>query len=81
MGCLWELTCLNDVEVVRVCGEGAVISVDDGAEDCGLGDRGGYLLSQLVEAGVVLVPPHVPEQPSPRLRSGNNFPDLLLISS
>ena len=54
------LTSADDLEVVRVRGEGAVVPVDDGAQHCGLGDRGGYLLGQLVEAGVVAMPPHVP---------------------
>ncbi len=54
------LTGADNLKVVCVCGEGAAVPVDDSAKHSRLGGGRGYLLGQLVEAGVVAMPPHVP---------------------
>ena len=54
------LTGLYDFKIVCIGREGAVISVDNGAQDSCLGGRRRHLLGHLIEACIVAVPPHVP---------------------
>ena len=56
----------QDFEVIVDRGEDACVLGNDGGQDGCLGGGGRHLLSHLVEAGVVAVPPHVPAPSAPR---------------